>query len=270
MKSSAPTTVGIVTWSTTAPGITSAEIDFGLDTTYGMVAPVDLARTDYRTVLVGMKPEKTYHFRVVASDGTTTYASEDHLLATGARNTASPIVSFSVSDAASWRGVSSSPRSGTGRTPRCPSSSTRTGTSCGGTSLDPVSRPMESPRPRYRRTARAFGSSTKSLPGRRCAGSPSTVSRPDLREHERVPRRRRRRRRHDALPRLQRGKSACNPVSRSTAPAPRSWCGLRPIRRSCRNLPLLHGNALRYSLKGDEITYSDLLQDVVVLDRAET
>src|SRR6187551_1033612 len=42
VKSSAPTTVGIVTWSTTAPGITSAEIDFGLDTTYGMVAPVDL------------------------------------------------------------------------------------------------------------------------------------------------------------------------------------------------------------------------------------
>jgi hypothetical protein len=89
VKASAPTTVGIVTWSTTAPGITSAEIDFGLDTTYGMVAPVDLERTDYRTVLVGMKPEKTYHFRVVASDGTTTYASEDHLLATGAKNTAS-------------------------------------------------------------------------------------------------------------------------------------------------------------------------------------
>ena len=65
-----------------------------------MVAPVDLKRTDYRTVLVGMKPEKTYHFRVVASDGTTTYASEDHLLATGAKNTASPIVSFSVNDAA--------------------------------------------------------------------------------------------------------------------------------------------------------------------------
>src|SRR4029078_5107956 len=29
-----------------------------------------------------------------------------------------------------------------------------------------------------------------------------------------------------------------------------------------------HANALRYSLKEDEITYSDLLQDVVVLDRA--
>jgi hypothetical protein len=100
VKPSAPTTVGIVTWSTTAPGITSAEIDFGLDTTYGMVAPVDLKQTDYRTVLVGMKPEKTYHFRVVASDGTTTHASEDHLLTTGAKNSAGLIASFSASDAA--------------------------------------------------------------------------------------------------------------------------------------------------------------------------
>jgi hypothetical protein len=65
-----------------------------------MVAPVDLKRTDYRTVLVGMKPEKTYDFRVVASDGTTTYASEDHRLETGAKNAASPITSFSLSDAA--------------------------------------------------------------------------------------------------------------------------------------------------------------------------
>ena len=32
--------------------------------------------------------------------------------------------------------------------------------------------------------------------------------------------------------------------------------------------PSCHGNALRYSLKEDEITYSDLLQDVVVLGRA--
>ena len=42
MKSTAPTTVGIVTWSITASGITAAHIDFGLDTTYGMTAPVDL------------------------------------------------------------------------------------------------------------------------------------------------------------------------------------------------------------------------------------
>src|SRR5204863_7802259 len=68
-KSTAPTTVGIVTWSTTAAGITSAHIEFGLDTTYGMTAPVDLAAANHRTVLLGMKPAKTYHFRVVASDG---------------------------------------------------------------------------------------------------------------------------------------------------------------------------------------------------------
>ena len=33
-------TVGIVTWSTTLAGATSAKIDFGLTTSYGMTAPV--------------------------------------------------------------------------------------------------------------------------------------------------------------------------------------------------------------------------------------
>ena len=35
-------TVGIVTWSTTMAGATSAKIDFGLTTSYGMTAPIDL------------------------------------------------------------------------------------------------------------------------------------------------------------------------------------------------------------------------------------
>ena len=68
VKSTAPTTVGIVTWSITASGITAAHIDFGLDTTYGMTAPVDLTAAMYRTLLLGMKPAKTYHFRITASD----------------------------------------------------------------------------------------------------------------------------------------------------------------------------------------------------------
>ena len=37
-------TVGIVTFSTTASSPTEAHIDFGLDTSYGMTAPVDLRR----------------------------------------------------------------------------------------------------------------------------------------------------------------------------------------------------------------------------------
>ena len=87
MKSTAPTTVGIVTWSISASGITSAHIDFGVDTTYGMTAPVDLTATNYRTLLLGMKPAKTYHFRIVASSGASTYTSDDQTVTTGAKIT---------------------------------------------------------------------------------------------------------------------------------------------------------------------------------------
>jgi len=100
VKSTAPTTVGIVTWSTTATGITSAHIDFGLDTSYGMTAPVDLTAMNYRTLLLGMKPAKTYHFRIVASNGTTTYMSDDQTVTTGAKLSAAVISSFSVKNAA--------------------------------------------------------------------------------------------------------------------------------------------------------------------------
>lgn len=96
VKESAPTTVGIVRWALAKPGIAEAHIDFGLDTTYGMTAPVDLAKADYRTVLVGMKPAKTYHFRVVASDGSQTFTSDDRTLLTGAPTTLVPIGSYSV------------------------------------------------------------------------------------------------------------------------------------------------------------------------------
>jgi hypothetical protein len=91
----APTTVGIVTWSVDA-AITEASIEFGLDDSYGMTAPVDLEAEAYRTLLLGMKTETPYHFRVVASDGTTTYASEDQTLTTGAAPSFAPITSFSV------------------------------------------------------------------------------------------------------------------------------------------------------------------------------
>ena len=84
IKATAPTTVGIVWWSLAQPGLTAARIDFGLDTTYGMTAPVDLTRASYRTVLVGMKPAKTYHFRIVAMDSAQTYTSDDRTLTTGA------------------------------------------------------------------------------------------------------------------------------------------------------------------------------------------
>jgi len=75
---------------------TSAHIEFGLDTTYGMEAPVDLSDADFRTLLLGMKPENVYHFRVVASDGTTSYASDDYTIETGAPTSAVSVGNFNV------------------------------------------------------------------------------------------------------------------------------------------------------------------------------
>ncbi|MBN1608172.1 MAG: hypothetical protein JW940_16180 [Polyangiaceae bacterium] len=80
---SAPGTIGIVTWSVNVDSITSARIEFGLDTGYGAIAPVDLSQPDFRTLLLGMKPDHSYHFRIVASDGATDYASDDYVIETG-------------------------------------------------------------------------------------------------------------------------------------------------------------------------------------------
>lgn len=98
--STAPTTVAIVTWTLDKPDLTEAHIDFGLDTTYGMTAPVDLTEVDNRTVLVGMKPARTYHFQIVATDGSQTYTSSDLTLTTGAPTTLipPPIVTISEPD----------------------------------------------------------------------------------------------------------------------------------------------------------------------------
>jgi hypothetical protein len=94
----APATVGIVTWSAATLTPKSAHLEFGLDTSYGMIAPVDLGQPDYRTLLLGMKPNKTYHFRVVASDGSAEHASGDYTLRTGAATTAVKISKFDVKE----------------------------------------------------------------------------------------------------------------------------------------------------------------------------
>jgi len=104
VKSTAPGTVGIVTWSLSGATVSSAHLDFGPDTTYGMTAPADLTATasgttGYRTLLLGMKPAKTYHFRVVASDGGKTYTSDDHTVMTGPKPSMNPISTFTVKNA---------------------------------------------------------------------------------------------------------------------------------------------------------------------------
>jgi hypothetical protein len=76
-------TVGIVTFTTTLQYPTSAQIDFGLDTSYGMTAPVDLTKPDYRTLLLGMKPSRTYHVRISVAGGSDSCTSGDYLLNSG-------------------------------------------------------------------------------------------------------------------------------------------------------------------------------------------
>jgi hypothetical protein len=76
-------TVGIVTWSTDLSGIQSAKIDFGLTTSYGMTAPVDLTQPNYRTLLLGMKASRMYHYRITAANGTGQCQSEDLTIMTG-------------------------------------------------------------------------------------------------------------------------------------------------------------------------------------------
>ena len=75
--------VGIVTWSVDRPTLESASIEFGLETTYGMTAPVDLKEPSYRTLLLGMKFDHDYHYRVVAKAGGETCMSEDKVIHTG-------------------------------------------------------------------------------------------------------------------------------------------------------------------------------------------
>jgi len=100
VKPSAPGTVGIVTFSVPVPAVVEAHIELGLDTTYGMTAPVDLEAPNHRTLLLGLKPSRLYHVRIVVSDGTLTHRSADHTLFTGLPTRLVPPVSVDVIDEA--------------------------------------------------------------------------------------------------------------------------------------------------------------------------
>ena len=76
-------TVASVEWTSALSELRDASIQFGLDANYGMTAPVDLTAPSYRTLLIGMKPARAYHFRIVAHGRTRTCTSDDATLATG-------------------------------------------------------------------------------------------------------------------------------------------------------------------------------------------
>ncbi|HEY3496863.1 MAG TPA: hypothetical protein VGK73_19325 [Polyangiaceae bacterium] len=96
----APGTVGIVTFAVDVPGLSRARVEFGPTRGYGMTAPVDLGEPELRTLLLGMKPSRTYHFRIVVEDATRAYTSNDYTLFTGPPTTAVPVPGFRVIDPA--------------------------------------------------------------------------------------------------------------------------------------------------------------------------
>jgi hypothetical protein len=100
VQPTAPGTVGIVTFSTNVANMVAARIDFGLDQSYGTTVPVDLTSAGYRTLLLGMKPSRTYHFKITVSNGTREYESVDYRLETGPAPVIAPYAGLTVLDAA--------------------------------------------------------------------------------------------------------------------------------------------------------------------------
>jgi hypothetical protein len=76
-------TVFNVEFTTDFASPAEARIDFGVDTTYGYSAPVDLTAPAYKTALLGMKPMKEYHYQIVVSGGGKECKSTDRTLMTG-------------------------------------------------------------------------------------------------------------------------------------------------------------------------------------------
>jgi Arylsulfotransferase (ASST) len=92
--------VAIVTWSTTLANPTRAEIEFGpaaSETT--MVAPVDLTQAGFRTLLLGMKGNTSYTYRIVASTAAGTCTSDSYTIMTGAVPDSAPTVTATIMDA---------------------------------------------------------------------------------------------------------------------------------------------------------------------------
>ena len=270
VKSTAPTTVGIVTWSISASGITAAHIDFGLDTTYGMTAPVDLTAAMYRTLLLGMKPAKTYHFRITASAGATTYVSDDQTVTTGAKLSSAPLTSFSVKNAASvpkgffitsfWQGTGS----------KVPFIFDADGdvvwwyTAASSESTDGISRARmsadsqsiwlvnESLSGNPLRRVTMDGLTTQTYSSTKSSHDIAAVS-------------------ADTMAYLDYSESDCNSIFEiNNAGTTKEVFEPTGVTSTGTSFPSCHGNSVRYSKKEDYYTYSDWQSDVAVVSRTGT
>jgi Arylsulfotransferase (ASST) len=100
-------TVGIVEWSTTLSNLASASIVYTLNgagpglLNKGGTAPVDLTRSSYRTLLLGLKPSSDYTFHIEATDANDAVCkSPDYGLPTTGLLPDAPTISRTVSNAA--------------------------------------------------------------------------------------------------------------------------------------------------------------------------
>src|SRR6187399_2565932 len=97
-------TVGIVEWSTALENVTSARIEFGLTDSYGMTAPATALGSGNRTLLLGMKQSRTYHYRISASSAVESCQSRDFTLETGVLRGDLQKVAVSTHDAGALAG----------------------------------------------------------------------------------------------------------------------------------------------------------------------
>lgn len=108
--SSAIPTVGVVNWTTDLAGLTAASIEFSLDDAppdtinTGSGGAIDVTGTAHRALMLGLKPQKTYTYRIVAKAGATTCTSADQSLTTGANTGAPTVVRKSMKPSAQAKG----------------------------------------------------------------------------------------------------------------------------------------------------------------------
>jgi hypothetical protein len=82
-------TVGVVHWSTDLEGLNGANIEFTLDDpapdeiNRGSGGAIDISGQTHRALLLGLKPERSYTYRIVARNDKTVCTSADRSLTTG-------------------------------------------------------------------------------------------------------------------------------------------------------------------------------------------
>jgi hypothetical protein len=107
-QSEAISTVEIVTWTVGLPNLTEAHIDFGPAGAPTTRAPVNLQGPSldpsHRTLLLGMKAERSCTFRIVATDGATSCTSADFSFTTGALPSNAPTITKPASGAGGAQG----------------------------------------------------------------------------------------------------------------------------------------------------------------------